>query len=122
MSNASQTDRNPRPFKTILPEINSDEEDQHHDESGMTRTRRKTAIPEWASWEELNRAMDEQKHWNPEEIFGQLPLLDMAEIFPGKEKKSYRSRSSSAHWGASDALTPQEVNKYNQDMGWTGKE
>ncbi|KAF9286214.1 hypothetical protein BGZ88_009191 [Linnemannia elongata] len=121
MSNQAQTDRNHRPFKTILPEINSDEED-HNDDSGMMRTKRKTAVPEWASWEELNRAMEEQKHLNPEEIFGPLPVLDVGEIFAGREKKSYRPRSSSAHWGASDALTPQEVMKYNEDMGWTANE
>ncbi|KAG0077661.1 hypothetical protein BGZ90_006736 [Linnemannia elongata] len=111
----------PGPVRHQASWINSDEED-HNDDSGMMRTKRKTAVPEWASWEELNRAMEEQKHLNPEEIFGPLPVLDVGEIFAGREKKSYRPRSSSAHWGASDALTPQEVMKYNEDMGWTANE
>ncbi|KAF9549223.1 hypothetical protein EC957_004523 [Mortierella hygrophila] len=117
MSNQAQTDRNHRHFKTILPEIKSDDEDDN-DDSGAKRKK----IPGWASWEELNRAMEEQRHLNPEEIFGPLPILDVGEIFPGRKKKPYRPRSSSAHWGASDALTPQEVIKYNEDMGWTAKE
>ncbi|KAF9141318.1 hypothetical protein BGX30_005037 [Mortierella sp. GBA39] len=117
MSNQAQTDRNHRHFKTILPEIKSDDEDDN-DDSGTKRKK----VPGWASWEELNRAMEEQRHLNPEEIFGPLPILDVGEIFPGRKKKPYRPRSSSAHWGASDALTPQEVIKYNEDMGWTAKE
>ncbi|KAG9064733.1 hypothetical protein KI688_002992 [Linnemannia hyalina] len=117
MSNQAQTDHNHRHFKTILPEIKSDDEDDN-DDSGAKRKK----MPGWASWEELNRAMEEQRHLNPEEIFGPLPILDVGEIFPGRKKKPYRPRSSSAHWGASDALTPQEVFKYNEDMGWTDKE
>ncbi|KAG0257659.1 hypothetical protein BGZ95_005176 [Linnemannia exigua] len=130
MSNSAQQER--RHFKTILPEINSDGEDHdvsNNDEPSMSSSstrstkRKKTSAPDWTSWEELYRQMENQKNLNPEEIFGPIPMLDVAEIFPGREKKmSFRSRTSSAHWGASDALTPQEVIKYNEDMGWGGQE
>ncbi|KAF9930345.1 hypothetical protein FBU30_000618 [Linnemannia zychae] len=119
--NSTQPEPSARPYKTILPEIISDEEEGDPDDQSMPKVKRKIPIPEWASWEELNRAMEEQKHMNPEEIFGPIPVLDVAEIFPGKKKKSYRPRTSSAHWGASDALTPQEVDKYNKDMGWANE-
>ncbi|KAK3846557.1 MAG: hypothetical protein J3R72DRAFT_242837 [Linnemannia gamsii] len=124
MSNSAQQER--RHFKTILPEINSDGEDHdvnNNDESMRSSKRKKASVPDWTSWEELYRQMENQKNLNPEEIFGPIPMLDVAEIFPGREKKmSFRSRTSSAHWGASDALTPQEVTKYNEDMGWSGQE
>ncbi|KAF9122462.1 hypothetical protein BGW39_009728 [Mortierella sp. 14UC] len=124
-SNPAQPER--RHVKTILPEISSDGEDHDpnnpEDPSASRAKRKKTGVPEWASWEELHRMMENQKNLNPEEIFGPIPMLDVAEIFPGREKKSsYRPRTSSAHWGASDALTPQEVIKYNEDMGWSGQE
>ncbi|KAF9902699.1 hypothetical protein EC991_004622 [Linnemannia zychae] len=124
-SNFAQPER--RHVKTILPEINSDGEDHDpnnpDDPSTSRAKRKKTGVPEWASWEELHRMMESQKNLNPEEIFGPIPMLDVAEIFPGGQKKSsYRPRTSSAHWGASDALTPQEVIKYNEDMGWGSQE
>ncbi|KAG0334464.1 hypothetical protein BG004_000395 [Podila humilis] len=78
--------------------------------------RRTRSEPQWASWEDLEKALQEQNNLNPEEIFGPLPALDIAEIFPGNETTA-RSRNSSAHWAA-DRLTQLEVVKYNQDMGW----
>lgn len=110
--------RRPTHEKTILPEIHSESEEEP-DDSG-SRSRRSSG-PKWASWEDLKKAISEQGHLNPVDIFGPLPVLDMAEIFPGKETTT-RSRKSSAHWGAADRLTQQEVNKYNEDMGWLNKE
>ncbi|KAG0084118.1 hypothetical protein BGZ92_010178 [Podila epicladia] len=110
--------RRPTHEKTILPEIDSEGEDEPEDSGSRSR---RSSGPKWASWEDLEKAINEQSHMNPEDIFGPLPLLDMAEIFPGKET-AMRSRKSSAHWGAADRLTQQEVTKYNEDMGWLDKE
>ncbi|KAG0198756.1 hypothetical protein BGX33_012082 [Mortierella sp. NVP41] len=120
----NQAERQTHHEKTILPEIQSDGEDHDQDDqdSASMSKKRKANVPSWATWEELESAMEDQKHLNPEEIFGPLPVLDVGEIFPGREKKSFRPRTSSAHWGAADALTPQEVIKYNQDMGWGSNE
>ncbi|KAI8596136.1 hypothetical protein EDD21DRAFT_312546, partial [Dissophora ornata] len=108
--------------KTLLPEIFSDSEDEGKQESGhSTSSKRRLNVPNWAEWDELEKTMQRQSNMNPEDIFGPLPVLDMGEIFPGQEKKS-RPRTSSAHWGASDRLTAQEVVRYNEDMGWLSKE
>ncbi|KAF8987408.1 hypothetical protein BGZ52_004726 [Haplosporangium bisporale] len=110
--------RRPLHEKTILPEILSeDEEEPDNNRSGSSRS----SGPKWASWEDLEKAISEQSLLNPEDIFGPLPVLNMAEIFPGKETTT-RSRNNSAHWGAADRLTQQEVTKYNEDMGWLNKE
>ena len=78
-------------------------------------------MPDWAEWDELEKAMQRQSNMNPEDVFGPLPVLDMGEILPGQEKR-LRPRTSSAHWGASDRLTAQEVTRYNEDMGWFSKD
>ncbi|KAF9319520.1 hypothetical protein BG003_008911, partial [Podila horticola] len=114
----SLNQRRPTLEKTILPEIRSEGEDEPEDSESKSR---RSSGPKWASWEDLEKAISEQSHLNPEDIFGPLPVLDMAEIFPGKETTT-RSRNSSAHWGAADRLTQQEVTKYNEDMGWLNKE
>ncbi|KAF9114939.1 hypothetical protein BGX27_009369, partial [Mortierella sp. AM989] len=93
--------------RTILPEIRSDGEDGADQESRISSSHQ-SAVPDWAEWDELDKAMHQQSHMNPEDIFGPLPALDMSEIFPGKEKKA-RPRTSSAHWGVADRLTTQEV-------------
>ena len=74
-------------------------------------------VPAWASLEALERAMEAQRHLNPQDIFGPLPTLDMAEMFPGREMRLLQ-RTSASHWTA-DRLTAQEVMKYNKEMGWT---
>ncbi|KAI1300399.1 hypothetical protein EDD11_006205 [Mortierella claussenii] len=106
--------------KTVLPEIESDDEDNAEHEK-TNNSSRHSGIPDWASWEELEKAMHAQSHMNPEAIFGPLPMLDMTEIFPGKGKR-FRARTSSAHWGAADRLTAQEITRYNEDMGWSSKD
>ncbi|KAF9996565.1 hypothetical protein BGZ79_009693, partial [Entomortierella chlamydospora] len=103
----NQSQRRSSHEETILPEIES-EEDTADQESGTSSSRR-APIPEWAEWDELEKAMRRQSHMNPEDIFGPLPVLDMSEIFPGKEKRLPRPRTSSAHWGVADRLTAQEV-------------
>ncbi|KFH67284.1 hypothetical protein MVEG_06019 [Podila verticillata NRRL 6337] len=114
----NMSQRRPLHEKTILPEILSeDEEEPDNNRSGSSRS----SGPKWASWEDLEKAISEQSLLNPEDIFGPLPVLNMAEIFPGKETTT-RSRNNSAHWGAADRLTQQEVTKYNEDMGWLNKE
>ncbi|KAG0208414.1 hypothetical protein BGX28_000632 [Mortierella sp. GBA30] len=103
--------------KTILPDIGSDGEDDDLPMSAKPGSD-KGKLPAWASWEELERAMREQSHLNPQDIFGPIPALDMAEIFPGRELR-FRPRTSTSHWGTADRLTAQEVVKYNEDMGWS---
>ncbi|KAF9179175.1 hypothetical protein BGZ51_007167 [Haplosporangium sp. Z 767] len=116
----SRSQRHSNHTKTILPDIESDnEEDKCGDKDGKDKHRARG--PEWASFEELENAMSDQIHLNPEDIFGPIPVLDLAEIFPGKETR-FRSRKSYVPWGTADRLTPQEVLKYNQDMGWTPKD
>ncbi|KAF9346766.1 hypothetical protein BGX26_001715 [Mortierella sp. AD094] len=117
----NQSQRRSNHEETILPEIGSDGEDTADQESGTSSSRR-AVLPEWAEWDELEKAMRKQSHMNPEDIFGPLPALDMSEIFPGKEKKTSRPRTSSAHWGIADRLTTQEVMRYNEDMGWSARD
>ncbi|KAF8956044.1 hypothetical protein BGZ46_002476 [Entomortierella lignicola] len=119
-SNHIQMRGRPNQEETILPEIGSETEEFDPD-SGEPVSLRGTAVPDWAEWDELEKTMRKQSQMNPEDIFGPLPVLDMSEIFPGKEKTS-RARTSSAHWGVADRLTPQEVMRYNEEMGWSTKD
>ncbi|CAO3566613.1 unnamed protein product [Mortierella alpina] len=102
--------------KTILPEIGSDGENDDLPMNAKSSADKDKQLPAWASWEALERAVEAQRHLNPQDIFGPLPTLDMAEMFPGRELR-LRQRTSASHWTA-DRLTAQEVMKYNKEMGW----
>ncbi|KAF9281917.1 hypothetical protein BGZ68_006319 [Mortierella alpina] len=102
--------------KTILPDIGSDGESDDLPMNSKSSADREKQLPAWASWEALERAMEAQRHLNPQDIFGPLPTLDMAEMFPGRELR-LRQRTSASHWTA-DRLTAQEVMRYNKEMGW----
>ncbi|KAF9963105.1 hypothetical protein BGZ70_007631 [Mortierella alpina] len=102
--------------KTILPDIGSDGESDDLPMNVKSSADKDQQLPAWASWEALRRAMEAQRHLNPQDIFGPLPALDMAEMFPGRELR-LRQRTSASHWTA-DRLTAQEVMKYNKEMGW----
>ncbi|KAF9940975.1 hypothetical protein BGZ67_006213 [Mortierella alpina] len=101
---------------TVLPDIGSDGESDDLPMNAKSSADKDKQLPAWASWEALERAMEAQRHLNPQEIFGPLPPLDMAEMFPGRELR-LRQRTSASHWTA-DRLTAQEVMKYNKEMGW----
>ncbi|KAF9433457.1 hypothetical protein BGZ76_009429 [Entomortierella beljakovae] len=112
----SQMQSRARQERTILPDIWSDDEDEHGEPKKPSAP---YPVPRWAEWEELNKSLHKQSQRNPEEIFGPLPLLDMEEIFPGREP--VKKRTSSA-WGVADHLTTHEISRYNKDMGWTKKD
>ncbi|KAF9563749.1 hypothetical protein EC968_004776 [Mortierella alpina] len=116
----SGAESNQNPFlqreKTILPDIGSDGESDDLPMNSKSSADKEKQLPAWASWEALGRAMEAQRHLNPQDIFGPLPTLDMAEMFPGRELR-LRQRTSASHWTA-DRLTAQEVMKYNKEMGW----
>ncbi|ORZ27244.1 hypothetical protein BCR41DRAFT_346551 [Lobosporangium transversale] len=102
--------------KTILPEIDYKDDDPENEDSFS----RQAGIPAWGTYEELEKSMQEQSRMNPQDIFGPLPVLDMAEMFPGYPgKEDPKPRNSSIHWGTGDRLTQQEITRYNEEMGWT---
>lgn len=95
-----------------LPDIdseysNSDDEDRHKD------------VPDWARSPELIKQLEMQRAIDPDELFGEVPDIDMAAIFKGAKVNRFRVRSSSAHWTGTDALTEREKVEYKVKMGYT---
>jgi hypothetical protein len=55
---------------------------------------------------------------NPDTIFGAMPTLRMDEIFPGRKKNKFRTRTSSANWAGTDGVTAEEMEEYAKRMGF----
>jgi len=88
----------------------SDSDDEDRDSS-------KQALPSWAQSPEIRNALREQESHNPDDIFGPMKPLSMEEVFRARAGK-FRARSSSANWGGTDRLTPQEESDYARRMGF----
>lgn len=69
-----------------LPEILSDDDEQ----------RSKKYLQVWASTPELKRIMEEKKHVDPVSIFGEVPPLNMDDIFESQASR-LRGRPSPSH-------------------------
>ena len=93
-----------------MPDIPNEADEE--DDDTLTKN-----IPPWAQWEELEKTLQAQASVNPQEIFGGLPALDISSMLP-LGNRGQQPRLSS-QWGAADQLTPQEIVKYNADMGWS---
>ncbi|ORY92945.1 inner centromere protein, partial [Leucosporidium creatinivorum] len=96
-----------------LPDIDSeysDSGDEGHDEKVK-------ALPHWAQSPALAAALYRQQHVNPDDIFGPIPPLSMQEIFKTNTAR-FSKRTSSACWEGTDALTADDLARYNQAMGY----
>jgi hypothetical protein len=106
----------------ILPEINTDSEDDDDDAE-------KFQAPDWTRTPELRALLEKQQLVDPETVFGPIAPLHMEEVFSrgsSKERlKKFRERTSSANWNGADRLTEEERRKDRKarerlmrDGGW----
>jgi hypothetical protein len=105
----------------VLPEINTDSEDDDSDGEGFQ-------APDWTRTPQLRELLEKQQLVDPEAIFGPIAPLHMEEVFNrgSKERlKKFRERTSSANWNGADRLTEEERRKDRQarerlmkDGGW----
>lgn len=74
--------------------------------------------PGWAQSPDLRQALEDMRGVNPDTIFGAMPDLKMDEIFPGRRKSKFRTRTSSANWAGTDGVTAEEMEEYARRMGF----
>ncbi|KAL7416507.1 inner centromere protein [Mrakia frigida] len=111
---AAQSEEAPGLSEAIeLPDIKS----EYSDSDDEDRDSSKQALPSWAQSPEIRNALREQESHNPDDIFGPMKPLSMEEVFRARAGK-FRARSSSANWGGTDRLTPQEESDYARRMGF----
>lgn len=96
-----------------LPDIDSEYSDSDPEE----QARKAKTLPAWAQSPFLAKALRDQQHLNPDEIFGAMPQLEMEEIFRTRSSR-FRARSSSANWAGADRLTQREELEYARRMGF----
>ncbi|KAI0391073.1 hypothetical protein F5Y17DRAFT_468495 [Xylariaceae sp. FL0594] len=107
-----------------LPEINTDDEsDEYDDDDGA-----KGLVADWADSPNLRRALVEQEHKNPFEVFGPPAPLNMEEVFARNKDRfpKFRARTSSANWSGPDGLSEEDIRKdlaarekMRREGGWT---
>ncbi|KAM0787776.1 hypothetical protein ACM66B_003831 [Microbotryomycetes sp. NB124-2] len=96
-----------------LPEIDSEYSDSG-DEAHEAKVK---ALPNWAQSPALAAALYRQQHVDPRDIFGPIQPLSMQEIFRSNHTR-FTKRTSSAIWEGTDALTADDLARYNHAMGY----
>ncbi|CUM66115.1 uncharacterized protein PRCAT00003771001 [Priceomyces carsonii] len=94
----------------MLPEIPSDEED-----IGVTRERR--VFKDWARTPELHRLLLKNRAINPVTVFGEIPKLNMEEIFESLSSR-FRIRQSPSLWSPDRDQKEKEEREYAVQMGF----
>mmetsp|Transcript_17226 Transcript_17226/g.20752 ORF Transcript_17226/g.20752 Transcript_17226/m.20752 type:complete len:397 (-) Transcript_17226:318-1508(-) len=91
------------------------------EESDDARNNKK--IPSWARGSKFREALRNQyegkNRIDPDQLFGEIPVCDLEEIFKptcSKKKSKYRQRGSSAMWHK-DGLTIKEAKQYRIEIG-----
>ncbi|ODV60247.1 uncharacterized protein ASCRUDRAFT_70786 [Ascoidea rubescens DSM 1968] len=98
-----------KPFSpTVLPDINSESEDDHNG----------NVLKNWANSPELKQLLLRQQQMDPEKLFGPIQPLRMDEIFQGSRASRFKGRSSSGRWLAKDNASTQETHSYKKQMGY----
>ncbi|KDE06614.1 hypothetical protein MVLG_03110 [Microbotryum lychnidis-dioicae p1A1 Lamole] len=99
-----------------LPEIDSEYSDSGDEEARAVKI---AAMPGWAQSPALAAALYAQQQINPRDIFGPIPPLQMHEIFRNANLTRLTRRTSSACWEGTDALTADDLRRYEARMGYT---
>ncbi|KAK4047704.1 hypothetical protein OIV83_005212 [Microbotryomycetes sp. JL201] len=108
----------PPPQTAPEPEIELPEIDSEYSDSGDEAHEAKVkALPNWAQSPALAAALYRQQHVDPRDIFGPIQPLSMQEIFRSNHTR-FTKRTSSAIWEGTDALTADDLARYNQAMGY----
>lgn len=120
----------PNGENVILPEINTDSEDEDSDSEADDKNGNFRA-PSWVASPALRELLSQQQLTDPETVFGPIAPLHMDEVFRnGKNAdrlKKFRDRTSSAQWvQTGDAVTADEKRrdqearaKVVRDGGWS---
>lgn len=101
-----------------LPGIASEDDDEDHDNE--EEVKKESGAPLWVSSSILSKTLEMQSRVNPDDIFGTIQPIVIEEVFKSASTatKKFRPRSSSAHWLGTDKLTVNEIQSYNQNMGY----
>lgn len=95
-----------------LPDINSEYSDSEDEDRVRTYD-----PPQWAQSPELRQQLQQQSTLNPDHVFGPIVPLQIEDMFKTKTSR-LKARSSSANWNNGDAVTAEEVRRYNEQMGF----
>ncbi|KAK4049089.1 hypothetical protein OIO90_005559 [Microbotryomycetes sp. JL221] len=108
----------PPPVAVPEPEIELPDIDSEYSDSGDEAHEAKVkALPNWAQSPALAAALYRQQHVDPRDIFGPIQPLSMQEIFRSNHTR-FTKRTSSAIWEGTDALTADDLARYNHKMGY----
>lgn len=91
----------------VLPEINTDDEDESDDDD------QKNMFPSWTDSPALREALFDQETVDPMAVFGAPGPLNMEEVFSKSKDRwaKFRARTSSANWSGADRLTEDDIRK-----------
>lgn len=91
----------------VLPEINTDDEDESDDDD------QKNMFPSWTDSPALREALFDQETMDPMAVFGAPGPLNMEEVFSKSKDRwsKFRARTSSANWSGADRLTEDDIRK-----------
>ncbi|GAA6010721.1 hypothetical protein JCM11491_002914 [Sporobolomyces phaffii] len=105
----------PEPYQE-LPEIDS----EYSDSDDEAHEKKVAAFPRWAQSPVLTHQLLEQQKINPDDIFGPIPALSIADMFRNSQSTArLRVRTSSAQWDGIDALTRTDMERYHKAMGFS---
>ncbi|GAA5967922.1 hypothetical protein JCM3765_001788 [Sporobolomyces pararoseus] len=105
----------PEPYQE-LPEIDS----EYSDSDDEAHEKKVASFPRWAQSPVLTHQLLEQQKINPDDIFGPIPALSVADMFRNSQSTArLRVRTSSAQWDGTDALTRTDMERYHKAMGFT---
>ncbi|KAJ3121957.1 hypothetical protein HK098_003249 [Nowakowskiella sp. JEL0407] len=107
-----------------IPDIpDSEDEDEYHSDDEDLQKPKTTVgkpLPDWVLSPNLKKALANQTRQDPDEIFGAVQPLALEDVFKGS-KRTFRARTSSAHWTGTDRLTEYEQERYKEKMGYISK-
>ncbi|GAA5928231.1 uncharacterized protein JCM15063_003827 [Sporobolomyces koalae] len=104
----------PEPYQE-LPEIDS----EYSDSDDEAHEKKVAAFPRWAQSPVLTHQLLEQRKINPDDIFGPIPSLSVADMFRNSQSTArLRVRTSSARWEGTDDLTRTDMERYHKAMGF----
>jgi hypothetical protein len=92
-----------------LPDIASEYSDSDDEDKKLKQ-------PGWTQSPDVREQLNQQRMINPDDVFGTIPELQMAELF--KTTTKFRARTSSANWAGGDRLTAEEEREYALRMGY----
>lgn len=101
--------RNIRESSNYLPDIESDDDDHSNKE--------KRILKSWANTPQLHKLVMQNRSINPVSIFGEVPKLDINEVFESQVSR-HRGEQSPLQWSPKDKRRKKEERDYAIKMGY----